>query len=623
MDTIRHILHKENINFNLYTVSRTIIPSALRTVIDWGCQKKPTETFEQFIERTGRECNKTLKKEAKQGDKLKKLNAEDFDTTFLYKLIPAVCDDILPAGTEKWTEKVGQNVKCVENLLRKVKNIRDDIAHHDDAKLHNIDLVKDVERPIEDLLELAGNLFSIPQIRIDEEKTKLKGKFKELNESGIDFIRNNLAREGKEELKAYWTANRKNVNLPPETNIELNRPNIFFNGRISHTVEKDGSQNWKKIFPSNMIFQEIDSNFIVLHGDPGFGKSTILKMVVDSWVGISSPHTSFPYIDKFDVLVFLECFQKKSHSFMQILKSVYPKSLAAINLPEDVLQDSMSHLKILFVIDGYDECIKQSKEMVHHLIETSKTHTNSRFLVSSRPLGGHDLISYLTKSNVSHKVAIIESINTIGNQIEFLERYQSEMYSDKSTGLVQAFKSMPEVVRQILTTPLLLAMFCCMYFRDKKFVTEWKSEWHIFSSFHSFTKSMMISRANSIDNSKILIDSLVVELSQLCLKQLLQSNLHGLNERAYDKFCKKCSENISKEIPYDSVLSCVLMKRTSINKLEKSWSFLHLSFQEYLAASFIVSEIEKQESDNQGEAKSIEEILKQSPGFRGPESLHR
>ena len=617
---VRILTPEQNIEFNFDTISKDTIPAVLVTLLLWGCHKNDNETFEEYINRTGRVCNKNWIKKCIKSRTLQQTTADGYDTTLLYQLIPAVCDNILPAGTPEWEVKV-KDKSCVEYLLRKVKDIRDIKAHHDKAKLKNIDLRKDVENPLCQLLQAAGELYSKSQTEIDDEISKVKDMISKLDESAVDYIRNSFAEEGKEELKNYWIANRTKVNLPSATPFELTRHKVFNTNIISCAEGENGKQNTKRSFPSNRLLDEVNSRCIVLQGDPGFGKSTLLKMIVDDWVGINSARENFLKSTEFDMLVFVDCFQNMHESFMQFLKSLYPKTLAFINLPDDVLEESLSHLRILFIVDGYDECSAKSRKCVHRMIETTKTHTNRTCLISSRPFGGADLMSHLKKCDISFKAATIEPINSLQDQEVFLEKYQSEMDPKASFELVQTFKSLPVIVRQVFISPLLLVMFCSMYQGDKSLVSEWKSEWHIFTSFHNHILTMMKLRAEDVVNSDIIVESIMEKISKLSLQLLLQSS-NVLTEKAYVKFCKECFEKLSRDIPYDSVLSCVLNMRISIGTLEKSWRFFHTSLQEYLAARYIVNELDNLEVAKQ-DKNVIELITKKSPGYRGPESLLR
>ena len=275
-------------------------------------------------------------------------------------------------------------VAIIEYLLKEIKDIRNSIAHNNKTKLQNIDLTDDVENPLCQLLQAVGDLYSKPQTEIDTEKDKVRNMFTKLNKLDVNYIKNIFAREGKKELNNYWIANRTKVNIPSANSLELIRHKVYNNLMLSLENEKQNSQG---SFPSNRLLDEIDSRCIVLLGDPGFGKSTLLKMIVDDWVGINSARENFLNTAEFDVLLFVDCFQNIHESFMQFLKSLYPKTLAFITLPDDVLEESLSHLRILFIVDGFDECSAKSRKCVHRMIETAKTHINRTFLISSRPFG--------------------------------------------------------------------------------------------------------------------------------------------------------------------------------------------------------------------------------------------
>ena len=619
MNRIKLLTAEENIKFSLDAISDRIIPFALNAVIKWGCQKTEFETFADYIDKTAQKSNQKWVKENKRNGKLKQHKTDDFDTSALYSLIPAVCENILTPGTEEWADKVSKDKTCVEYLLKKVKDIRNIKAHNDIARMKVINLTADVEIPLCELLQAAGVLYSKSKAQIDCEICKLKEMFKELDQSGIDFIRNNFVKEGRNEMKEYWNSKRKNVNLTSGTS-DLLRSKVFYNGTISY--KKGPMQDTVCRVPTNTLLEEIDSNFILLQGDPGMGKSTLLKMIVDDWVGINSSDVSFHTEDKYDLLVFWECSQKIPKTFMQFLRTVFPKTLASMNLPDDVLLNSLSHLRILFLVDGYDECSIKYKENIQDLIQISKNHTNQTFLISSRPFGSQDLVSYLSKISISHKIAAMEALDSFAKQVTFLEKYEIEMFQQKSSKLLQTFHFLPKDVKKILTTPLLLAMFCCIFASDESLVSKWKSEWHMFDSFKRFVVAEMTTRAGNLVNSKILINRLMDELGKLSLQQLLQS-CSELNEKTYERFCEKCIEKISKDVPYDSVLSSVLIMRTSIDKLKKTWIFFHASFQEFLAATSIGTEIEKQEEDMQDGTNAIDVILKKFSCYDDPQSSDR
>ena len=119
---------EESIQFSLDAISDRIIPFALNAVIKWGCHKTEFETFADYIDKSGQKSNQKWVKENKKNGKLMQHNTDDFDTSALYSLIPAVCENILTPGTKVWTDKISKDKTCVEYLLKKVKDIRNKYA---------------------------------------------------------------------------------------------------------------------------------------------------------------------------------------------------------------------------------------------------------------------------------------------------------------------------------------------------------------------------------------------------------------------------------------------------------------------------------------------------------------
>ena len=69
---------EQHIEFNLATVSKTIIPAVLMTVLSWGCLKDGNETFEDYINRIDRVCNKKWIRQYNKSKKLQQTHTHQF-----------------------------------------------------------------------------------------------------------------------------------------------------------------------------------------------------------------------------------------------------------------------------------------------------------------------------------------------------------------------------------------------------------------------------------------------------------------------------------------------------------------------------------------------------------------
>ena len=568
--------------------TREAIPYAFKTVLNWGCQKQPSETYKEFITNKGVNL-KSFKFTKRDLTKLDKTHPNDYDVTFLHSLIPAVCDNIALSGTQEW-ETRSKDKNSVEFLLKQAKDARNDVAH-DLALAVSPTLFDSMKISLNNLLEVAGILYGVLHDEVDKEQQHLRSVFSTiqstvLDEKGrVEHIAQKLATFGRSEIAEVWKSKRRKEALPLSPIPELNRTSIFHPIEVSHPNKRDPTQ--RNIYSCKEIFGKVKENFKIVQGVPGSGKTTLLRVLVEKWLGVGQGNWSFQGLDNFDLLLFIECRTISCNSFAEVLKLNFPKTLLSFNDNEIVA--AASHLKILIVIDGYDELNVNAKLLVSSIMDTYVTHNNRSFIVSSRPHAASDLSEDLTDRGITFEILSIEPIVSMTDKVNFLLKFEEEMLDVKSPDLVEAFKSLPSEVVHVFSHPVYLTLFCVLFRADEVSVSEWKSERSILAAVYELVKKKIGSRIkfDLILNDRVHREKLMRALCKFSLELIDNMNFF-VNGDHFTRFCEECCNLVCAEIDYASVLSCIFSTEQSLNSnQETTYHFFHASFQEYLAARHI------------------------------------
>ncbi len=319
------------------------------------------------------------------------------------------------------------------------------------------------------------------------------------------------------------------------------------------------------------IFGEHAAGKIILvEGRPGSGKTTLVSKISKDW----ATDESFLVNAKMLFLVPLRSFDKtSSHSLSNVLRLFKLKPQVINNIEAELGKGSC------FVLDGLDEynpCNREESAVLSLI--NKKILPECMVIVTSRPVATAEM----RKSACIYKT--IEVLGFKGEQIyEYIGRYPFDNTSNKST--LKSYLDLHSNIFHMCYLPVHSAMICFLYDKCGRIP---ETETKVYEEFIR----LIVSRNNMRCNKPSHIDALDViseehreQFSKICKlafemtvqsKQLIREN------------DTEVSILSSGELGDESTLGLLTVdKALTLYNVINTYSFLHLTLQEFLAAYHI------------------------------------
>lgn len=328
------------------------------------------------------------------------------------------------------------------------------------------------------------------------------------------------------------------------------------------------------------------SNFIIIQGTGGIGKSTLMK------------HLFINELEKKDLIpIFLELKEINDMDDNYEITDIICNRLNNLgcDLHKKYLDYALKSGCFLFLLDGYDEIITSKKDVFFRKLDAfCDRFSGNYYVISSRPYS--EFIEFQRFTVLSAKALNKEQALSLVGKLVFDEEIKKQFIDDLATKLYDKHKS-------FASNPLLLNIMLLTYDNyaeiPEKLHLFYENAFETLYSKHDATKSGYRRELRS----SLSYDSFKKVFSYFCFVTYVQ----GKTEFSYDDLVtvlKKFSINkVNFEIEdyiFDLVNSlCVLYKEGL------SYKFAHRSFQEYFVALFF-----KELSDESMEQMGKEVIYK-------------
>ncbi|XP_063587027.1 uncharacterized protein LOC134764371 [Penaeus indicus] len=312
-----------------------------------------------------------------------------FDLSFLYKLLQFTCG-LSPASDKIWNDPDDSQKDSLEHTLYCLKNIRNDLSHEsEDLFSMTHESLRDREKELSRLLAKALELAGEKAKKRDEASTaitKMKDKLQDIIAKPIKsgFRPENFAVLGRQEMKKLclkasgFFAEVVVQQAQTATTTSTSVPELSLNQLLRWSCEDTKLPN-----------------VILVAGDTGTGKTSLCRHIFESWC---SGADTFADLQECDLVVSIQCSKVCTSDVVQLLKDTLPQTVAACG-PYEVLE-KLSSLKVLWLVDGYEEATREAKSLLQCLVEKhGPLHT---ILVTTRP--EHSIFI----SNVAHKASLLE-----------------------------------------------------------------------------------------------------------------------------------------------------------------------------------------------------------------------
>ena len=361
------------------------------------------------------------------------------------------------------------------------------------------------------------------------------------------------------------------------------------------------------------VFADISEGArLLFEGRPGCGKTTMMNKVSQDWDKGNIPALSSSLL----FLVHLRRFGSRSDvTLEEIIQST------AMDFTDEEIMDICACInkdggkRVVFALDGLDEyCPKKRKETyIHQLIQRQRL-PNSVVIVASRPAASQKYRRNATKC--------IEVLGFLKPQInEYIESYFSGN-DDCIQGLKTYLRDHPNVMHMCYL-PLHVAMITYLYQVEGTSLPQTETE--IYRRFTLSTLLRSIRKRNEPHLEEPPRELTLESFDELCPEDKVIFDL--IIELAYQATVVKpqqvfsaddVKELISKQTSDtgndESTLGLIVLDRCFVKfGLKEIFTFLHLTFQEFLAACYIARcGVAKQESiiANYGRDKKLHVVWK-------------
>ena len=316
------------------------------------------------------------------------------------------------------------------------------------------------------------------------------------------------------------------------------------------------------------VLQSVKSKYVLfIEGRPGSGKSTFVHKITRDWA--TAPNGALRLVLLVSLRV-LNDFNKPSLDILDILNLFND-----LKVPKELLE-KRNGKGVCFIFDGFDEFSPSDKNnsLVHRIIN-KKYLSQSSVIVASRPAAIAGLREMADK--------VIEVLGFPNQQIfEYFDSYRFSA-SYKSKDLKAYLKGHPNVLHMCYL-PIHTAMVAYLFEVTGKVP---RTETEIYRHFTHLTIVRSLTKNAAVGVEDIDVHNLSLEVQKL-FKQICKV---ALEKTIANKQVLHQDEVVSyfqgsKDV--DVSLGLITVDRTAgLYDLKNIYTFLHLTFQEYLAAYHI------------------------------------
>lgn len=367
-------------------------------------------------------------------------------------------------------------------------------------------------------------------------------------------------------------SNQKYVNLAlikqQEVNYGSKLARVTIRGDIDDVLQEKQPYEYKDFLKSLQ-----SGKLLIIEGRPGSGKTTFVHKITQDWASYSEGAI------RLLLLVSLRVF----NTFLNPGLSELLKMFKDLRVSEELILKRAGK-GVCFVFDGFDEFSPpDGKNSIVYKIINKTYLSQSTVIVASRPAA----IAKLRQR--AHRV--IEVLGFLNNQIfEYFDHYPFPS-SSKSAELKAYLCSHPNILHMCYL-PIHAAMVAFLFQEMGKVP---KTETEMYTHFTHFTLMRNLSKSEDFELADISLNSLPEE-EQACFRQICHlafdktlSSKQVLHQDEVSSYFKVKSH-------IDASLGLITIDRAAgLYGYKNIYTFLHLTFQEYLAAYHISTLTDKEQ----------------------------
>ncbi len=315
---------------------------------------------------------------------------------------------------------------------------------------------------------------------------------------------------------------------------------------------------------------------ILVEGRPGSGKTTLVSKISKDW----ATDESFLVNTKMLFLVPLRSFGKKSsHSLSDVLRLFKLKPQVIHNIEAELGKGSC------FVLDGLDEynLCNREESAVLSLIN-KKILPECMVIVTSRPVATDEMRKLVKIFKT------IEVLGFKGEQIyEYIERYP---FNTSSKSTLKSYLDLHSNIFHMCYLPVHSAMICFLYDKYGRIPATETKVYEEFIRLIVNRNNMRCNKPSHIDALNIISEEHREQFSKIC-KLAFEMTIQS-KQLIHEKDTEVTILS-SAELGDESTLGLLTVdKALALYNVENTYSFLHLTLQEFLAA-YHISHLDEEE----------------------------
>ncbi|XP_018026429.1 NLR family CARD domain-containing protein 4-like [Hyalella azteca] len=555
------------------------IVQCLRKLLNVVCSDKgPEDTYRAYLERHhGSTLELVLKKKWRlPHEDLDSKTPENMDITLLYalfKILVEVKNDF--RKTTKFMKKL--------TAVRKVGN---DLLHLK-ISMKDLKLYDEVAPKMAELLDEAKKLYPSSITEIISIGKEIQHDIKcGFSPGGRDLAYN-----------CYWVAT-KGRQIVNQRFQEYAKEDLLFDAgcverlAVFHQLEVTSEEEEKNELTLEQLFVSLKERIAIVSGVVGAGKTTLLMYLM---LQFSGPQSAIPnHLQCFEIVVFIQCRDRYNKNLKEVVEEHFG-ALCADMTAEDILL-TLQQLRVLFLIDGFDELNEVSSAVLHELLDKT-WHQGSRILITTCPQAVEDLKNLLrNKCKVSEEYKILQ-ISELRKQLDFIEKYGLYLTksSDAALAMRERFSSLNPKLQSLFTQPILLLYFCSIYKETPEKIDHWRSLNDLSMDRFELQKIVMKRKLSDkgVNDPDLLIDKILRVIGKWALEFLACNHVTFtcadiliLKEPCSDKI--KAHTSVV-EVGTEVFLNIMLVvEKSPSGTRDTTYSFPHKSVQETVAANYVV-----------------------------------
>ena len=325
-----------------------------------------------------------------------------------------------------------------------------------------------------------------------------------------------------------------------------------------------------------------NDSLVLVEGSPGMGKTTFCLKLAHDWANGAMP-CNFP---SFKLVFLLKCRDMKGDKIDDILEDVFEQLL-----PEDLnektkevlfnFRDDLNNQKqILIILDGLDELPELSKDRVNKVLGRKKLSLCYVLATTRQEKGIH------TREQFQFDTCLAIEGFSEGNSFEYIRKHFRNIdteHSSKGERLIKEIKQNP-LLRHLQSNPLNLLLLCVVYEDHEGSLPSSITELYqtiVRCLLRRYCAKEELKASEKDEDLDKQFEIAILALGELAWKCLLNDRL-SFYEDELEEF-ERSNENIVVR------RLGLVYKEESLKRLKPrhTYNFLHKTFQEYLAASYI------------------------------------